>query len=143
MPKDTYFLTKGLSLPIPDFSTRMKQDFVKKQKDKARVSRKGKQKFKDLYGKRSIDFVIRESAASLKYMVIRYKKATTGETKIYKVAPYSFRYLRAKKTGRIRKALYAYDFKDKHIKAFYVMNIRSIQRTNSNFKPKWSVEISF
>lgn len=143
MPRDVYFSPDEMSLPTPTQSGKSRADFVKKQKAKARKSRKTKKKFRDLVSKRSISLVIRESAAGRKYMNIRYKKATTGETKEYKVAPYSFRYMRDKRTGRRRKALYAYDASSKHIKAYYMGNIKSVQRTNGTFQPKWPVEISF
>lgn len=120
-----------------------REEFIKEQKAKARVSRKKGKKFVELTSKRSKNLVIRESAQTTKYMIIRYKKATTGEVKKYKVAPYSFRYMRDAKTGRRRKVLYAYDQDAKHIKAFYLDNIKGVERTESSFKPKWEVEITF
>jgi predicted DNA-binding transcriptional regulator YafY len=119
-----------------------KDKFVKKQKSKARKSRKNKKKFKEMVGIRSKRLVIRESAAGRKYMNLKYKKITTGEIKTYKVAPYSFRF-RKRPTGQRYKALYAYDFKDKHIKSFYIKQIKSVSRTNSSFKPRWKIEIIF
>jgi len=117
-----------------------RRDFIEKQKTKSRVQRRGKRRFRELVGLRSIRLVIRESAAGRKYMMITYKKTTTGKIKKYKVAPYSFRYKRPKSGGH-RKMLFAFDIKDQHIKGFYVRNIRGVERTDSSFRPKWTVEI--
>lgn len=119
-----------------------KENFVKQQKEKSRISRKKKKKFKELTGVQSRRIVIRESAAGRKYVLIKYKKVNTGKTKTYMVAPYSYRF-RRRPTGQLLKALYAFDFNDKHIKSFYLVNILSVSRTNSNFKPRWPVEIIF
>jgi len=138
MPRDLEVYTpKARPLTAPS-----REEFIKYQKSKARVQRRGKKRFRDLVGRRSISLVIRESAAGRKYMHIRYKKVTTSEVKRYKVAPYSYRYKRQKKTGRRKKMLFAFDFKDRHIKGFYLSNIQRVQRTDSNFTPKWEIEIT-
>lgn len=116
--------------------------FIAEQAGKSRPARRRKKTYTSLYNKRSINLVIRESATEKTYMRMRYKKTSTGKTKDYTVAPYSFRYLRSQKTGRRRKALFAYDTRDNKIKSYYVKNIKSIQRTDAGFRPKWDVEIS-
>jgi len=138
MPRDIDIYTpKVKPLRAPS-----REEFIKLQKSKARVQRRGKKRFKQLVGKRSISLVIRESAAGRKYMIIKYKKVTTNETKKYKVAPYSYRWKRSRKTGTRKKMLFAYDFKDRHIKGFYISNLKAVERTNSNFTPKWKIEIT-
>jgi len=129
-------------MPKPIFRDRVEEirkKFIEAQKTKARVSRRAKKRFRQLVGTRSVRLVIRESAAGRKYMLMTYRKVTSREVKRYKVAPYSFRYKRTR--PGYRKLLFAYDFKDRHIKSFYVKNIRAVERTDSNFKPLWPVEI--
>jgi len=55
------------------------------------------------------------------------------------VAPYSYRYKRLK-VG-MRKMMYAYDMKDRHIKGFAMSNIRNVAITDRKFRPIWRVEI--
>lgn len=140
MPRNIDLNNMGFLKPLGEFS---RKEFIKQQKEKSRKSRRGKVKYRNLIGRRSINLVIRESAAGEKYMVIKYRKQTTNETKTYKIAPYSFRYKMSKKTNTRKKVLMGYDFKERHIKSFYISNIKSIKRTDSRFTPKWPVEIKF
>jgi hypothetical protein len=102
--------------------------------------KKRKQTFKELRGERSIRMEIAYAAMDRRHVIIRYKKATTREVKRYMVAPYSYRFRRAKR-GRM-KALYAYDADDRSIKSFYVANIKGIEPTLKPFRPKWTIEIA-
>ena len=92
-----------------------------------------------LFAMRNKRLTIREAALRLVQIVMRYKKATTGETKQYVVAPYSYRYRRLKSGWR--KMLFAYDMREKHIKGFVVANIRNVSLTDRKFVPKWDVEL--
>jgi predicted DNA-binding transcriptional regulator YafY len=84
---------------------------------------------------------IAAAAQAHHYITLRYKKTTTGEIKRYIVAPYSYRFMKSKKTNKRRKALYAYDSDDKHIKCFYTKNIKGVENMTKRFRPKWVVEI--
>jgi predicted DNA-binding transcriptional regulator YafY len=92
-----------------------------------------------LYAIRNKRVSIREAALRNVQVIITYKKTTTGETKKYVVAPYSHRYRRLR-VG-LRKMLYAYDMKEKHIKSFALVNIRNVVITDRKFRPKWTVEL--
>lgn len=85
--------------------------------------------------------VIRTSAIALVKMKLGYTKITTGETKEYIVAPYSFR--TEKVRDGVRQMLYAYDFEDGKIKKFAAVNIRVAELLpDEHFKPMWEVEIA-
>ena len=118
-------------------------DFIQKQEAKApkrRPRRTGqKPKIGTLFAIRNKRLSIREAAMRRVQIVITYKKVTTGETKKYVVAPYSWKYLRMK--AGLRKVLYAYDMKAGHIKSFVQRNIRNVAITDRKFRPKWPVEI--
>jgi predicted DNA-binding transcriptional regulator YafY len=118
-------------------------DFVQQQEAKApkRLARRVglKPKTGTLFAIRNKRLAIREAALRLSQIIITYKKTTTGETKKYVVAPYSYRYRRLK--AGIRKMLFAYDMKDRHIKGFAIRNIRNVAITDRKFRPKWEVEI--
>jgi hypothetical protein len=92
-----------------------------------------------LFAGRNKRLAIREASLRLVEIVITYHKTTTGETKKYVVAPYSYRYRRLKEG--MRKMLFAYDMRDKHIKGFSINNIWNVALTDRKFRPQWRVEI--
>lgn len=92
-----------------------------------------------LYAMRNKRLVIREAALRKVQVILHYRKITTGEHKTYIVAPYEWKY-RKLKIG-LRKVLYAYDMKDKHIKSFVQINITRAILTDRKFKPKWTIRI--
>jgi len=111
-----------------------------KKAPKRRTRRVGlKPKTGTLFAIRNKRVSIREAALRYSQIAITYTKTTTNETKKYVVAPYSYRYRRLK-IG-MRKMLYAYDMKDKHIKGFALRNIRNVVITDRKFRPKWPVEL--
>jgi len=118
-------------------------EFLQKMEEKApkRLTRRVglKPKTGTLFAIRNKRLAIREAALRNVQIVITYKKTTTGETKKYVVAPYSYRYKRLK-IG-LRKMLFAYDMKDRHIKGFSIRNLRNVAITDRKFRPKWTVEI--
>jgi len=117
----------------------LKQQEAKAPKRRAR--RVGqKQKTGTLFAIRNKRLAIREAALRRSEIIITYRKTTTGETKKYVVAPYSYRYRRLK--GGMRKMLYAYDMRAKHIKGFSIRSIRNVVITDRKFKPKWDIEIA-
>ena len=119
-----------------------KLEFIKEQKRKAprRKPKKGRTPaYGTLHALRNKKLAILEAARRLVQIVITYKKITTGETKDYVVAPYSYRY-RKLRIGW-KKLLFAYDMDDKHIKGFVLSNIRKVALTDRKFKPKWPVEL--
>ena len=93
-----------------------------------------------MFAIRNKRLTIREAALRLVQIIVTYRKTTTNEVKKYVVAPYSYRYRRLK--GGMRKMLFAYDMKDKHIKGFSVFDIRNVALTDRKFKPIWRVEIA-
>ena len=92
-----------------------------------------------LFAVRNKRLSIREAALRNAQIAITYRKTTTGETKKYIVAPYSYQYRRLK-TGT-RKMLFAYDMQARHIKSFVLRNVRNVAITDRKFVPKWPVEI--
>ena len=92
-----------------------------------------------LYALRNVRLSIRESALRRVQVVMAYQKETTGETKKYIVACYSYRYRRLK--HGMRKMLFAYDFEDQHIKGFVIGNVKKVALTDRKFRPMWPVEI--
>ena len=92
-----------------------------------------------MYALRNKRLAIREACLRLVQVVLTYTKETTGETKRYVVACYSYRYRRLKKG--VRKMLFAWDMDDKHIKGFVLGNIKKVALTDNKFRPKWPVEI--
>jgi predicted DNA-binding transcriptional regulator YafY len=92
-----------------------------------------------LFAIRNKRVTIREGALRHVQVIITYIKETTGETKKYIVAPYSYRYRRLK-TGR-KKMLFAWDMDDNHIKGFVLNNIRNVALTDRKFMPKYRVEL--
>ena len=93
-----------------------------------------------MYALRNKRLAIREACLRLVEVVLTYTKETTGETKQYVVACYSYRYRRLKKG--IRKLLFAWDMEDKHIKGFVTGNIRKVALTDRKYRPRWPVEIA-
>lgn len=84
--------------------------------------------------------LIRYAANNLCQIRMTYRKDTTGETKRYQVAPYSYRFRMSNK--RRKRMLFAYDMIDKHIKGFVMRNILKVTVLKKNkFRPKWPVEI--
>jgi len=136
---------------MPSFADAIKKDmkglresFIEEQEKKA-PRRKGKRigfkpKYGTLFALRNKRLAIREAALRNVQIIITYRKTTTGETKKYVVAPYSYRYRRLK-VGR-RKMLFAYDMQAKHIKGFSQRDIRKVALTDRKFRPKWPVEIA-
>ena len=118
--------------------------FIQKQEEmapKRKAKRVGqKQKAGTLFAIRNKRLAIREAAIRKSQIVLTYRKTTTNETKKYVVAPYSYRTKRLK--GGMRKLLYAYDMRAKHIKGFVLRNVRNVAITDRKFSPKWPVEIS-
>jgi predicted DNA-binding transcriptional regulator YafY len=111
-----------------------------KKAPKRRPRRVGmKPKTGTLFAIRNKRVSIREAALRNSQIIITYKKTTTGETKKYVVAPYSYRYRRLR-VG-LRKMLYAYDMKERHIKSFALVNIRNVAITDRKFVPIWPVEL--
>jgi hypothetical protein len=100
-----------------------------------------KKRIGTLFAIRNKRLAIREAALRNVQIIMRYRKITTGETKKYIVAPYSYRY-RMTRDGR-RKMLFAYDMEAKKIKGFVIKAIRNVVITDRKFKPKngWPVEI--
>jgi predicted DNA-binding transcriptional regulator YafY len=84
--------------------------------------------------------LIRNAAKGLFQIQMTYKKDTTGETKSYRVAPYSYRSRKTKKGNRLM--LFAYDMDDKHIKGFVMRNVLKVKILEKKFRPKWPVEIA-
>jgi len=120
-----------------------KQAFIEAQEAKAqkRKPKRVGQKHKagTLFAKRNKRLAIREGALRNTQIIITYTKTTTGETKKYVVAPYSYKFRRLK-VG-LRKMLYAWDMKDKKIKSFALRDIKKVALTDRKFRPKWPVEI--
>lgn len=118
--------------------------FIQEQEEKAprrRARRVGaKPKVGTLFAIRNKRVAIREAALRRRQVIITYVKTTTGEKKKYIVAPYSYRYRRL--NVGLRKMLYAYDMKARHIKSFALRNIRNVAITDRKFPRKpWPVEI--
>lgn len=82
---------------------------------------------------------LRDAAQQNHVLEITYKKTTTNEIKVYKIEPYSFRYLHLK-VG-IRKMVFGWDVKEKRIKSFALRNIMKAKITGSKFSPRFPVEI--
>lgn len=120
------------------------REWVKEQEEKAPRRRPARTRMKPtrgtLFAKRNKRLAIKEAALRRVQVILTYKKTTTGETKKYVVAPYSFR--RRKLKVGWRKMLYAYDMKDKHIKSFAIRNIQKVAITDRKYRPKWPVELS-
>ena len=116
--------------------------YFEKQMEKAKKRRplraKQKPKTGTLYAIRNKGIAIREAALRKVQIAMVYRKVTTGKVKRYVVAPYSYRYKKLK--AGVRKLLFAYDMKDKHIKGFVLRNVRNVAITDRKFKPKWSIE---
>lgn len=117
--------------------------FLQEMEEKApkRLARRVglKPKTGTLFAIRNKRIAIREAALRKVQIIMTYKKTTTGETKKYVVAPYEWKYLRLK--AGLRKVLYAYDMKDRHIKSFIMRGIRNVALTDRKFVPKWTVKI--
>lgn len=117
--------------------------FIAEQEEKApkrKTRRVGmKQKTGTLFAIRNKRLAIREAALRLVQIIITYQKTTTNETNKYVVAPYEWKYVRLK--AGLRKVLYAYDMKDRHIKSFVQKNIRNVALTDRKFRPQWPVKI--
>lgn len=93
-----------------------------------------------LFALRNTRITIREGALRKVQIILTYKKVTTGETKKYVVAPYSYRYRRLK--AGYRRLLFAYDMEEKKIKGYVIGNVRNVALTDRKFVPKWPVEIA-
>ena len=134
---------------MPSFAQALKRDISRtkflEQMAKAAPVKKPKKKERTpatdtILKTRDIKIVIGKAATLLRQVQMRYQKVTTGETKDYRIAPYSYRYRRLK-TG-IRKLLFAYDMDDRHIKGFVLRNIRKTDMLTRKYKPRWPVEIA-
>ena len=121
----------------------LRESFIQEQEAKAPKRKPKRVGNKPAYGTmfalRNKRLAIQEAALRLVQVVLTYRKTTTGELNKYIVAPYSYRYRRTK-TG-LKKMLFAYDMKDKHIKGFVLASIRKVALTDRKFTPKWPVEI--
>jgi len=121
----------------------IREQFIEEQEKKApkrRPKRVGqKPAYGTLFALRNKRLAIREAALRKVQIILRYVKVTTGESKRYVVAPYSYRY-RKLRIGR-RKMLFAYDMQSKHIKGFVLKNIRKVALTDRKFRPKWPIEL--
>jgi len=119
-------------------------EWMQEQEEKAprrRARRVGlKPKTGTLFAVRNKRIAIKEAALRRRQVIITYTKTTTNETFKYVVAPYSYRYRRLK-VG-LRKMLYAYDMRDRHIKSFAISNIKNVVLTDRKYPRKpWPVEI--
>lgn len=79
----------------------------------------------------SIDEVLRSGAAQRLVVVLDY--VLDSETRVYKVAPYSYR-----DQGR---KFFGYDVLDRCIKAFDTARIVRAEITPERFRAKWEVEL--
>lgn len=104
-----------------------------------RPSRVDAPKTGTLYAIRNKRIAIREAALRGVQIVMHYTKETTGETKKYIVAPYSWRYRRLK--SGLRKMLFAWDMEEDKIKSFVLSNIRNVALTDRKYVPRFLVEI--
>lgn len=135
---------------MPSFSKALKRDidklkFLEEQTKKAPAKKPSKKRDvgpddMSIFKTRDIKIVIGQAATLLRQVEITYRKETTGETKRYRVAPYSYRYRRLK-VG-IRKLFFGFDMDDRHIKGFVLRNIRKADMLNKKFMPRWPVEIA-
>lgn len=120
-----------------------RQEFIQTQEAKAPRRKPKRVQTKPqrgtLWAMRNKRLSIREAALRRVQISMRYRKETTGELKTYIVAPYSYRYRRLK--SGLRKMLFAYDMRDRHIKGFVIANIRNVAITDRRFVPKWPVEL--
>ena len=121
-----------------------RMDFISEQEEKAprrKPKRVGKTPaYGTLYALRNTRMAIREGALRMVQIILTYRKETNGETKKYVVCPYEWKYRRLK--SGIRKMLYAYDVKDRHIKSFVGNNIKKVALTDRIFRPMWPVLIA-
>ena len=117
-----------------DFIKKMVEKAPKRKPVRARVP-KGKRG--TLFAKRNKNLAIREAALRRVQINITFQKTTNKAINIYTVAPYELKYRRLK-VG-LRKCLWAYDMKDKHIKSFAMRNIRKVAITDRKYVPKWPV----
>lgn len=83
-------------------------------------------------GGESIDQVLRQAGTNRHLVVMDYY-SSTGETKTYKVAPYSYRNGGAK--------LFAFDTIAGCIKGFKTAEIIRVEETMEKFEPAWPVEL--
>lgn len=83
-------------------------------------------------GAESIDQVLRQAGTN-RHLVIMDYAAASGETKTYKIAPYSYRDGGAK--------LFAFDTMANSIKGFRTSEIIRVEETAEGFVPKWPVEL--
>ena len=84
---------------------------------------------------------IRLAGVNTLRVMLKYTKATTGETKHYVVDPYSYRVKRPKtQADRITWYMFGYDHTEQQIKSFIVRNIREARVLPEKFTPKWQVE---
>jgi len=134
---------------MPSFAEAIKRDidrlkFMQEQEMKAprRLPKRVGQKplYGTMFALRNKNLTIREAALRGVQVILTYKKETTGETKRYVVAVYSYRYRRLK--SGYRKMLFAYDMKEKHIKGFVLKNVRRVALTDRKYRPIWPVEIA-
>ncbi len=83
-------------------------------------------------GGESIDKALRQAGTNRHLVVMEYASAS-GETKTYKLAPYSYRDGGAK--------LFAFDTLAGCIKGFKTSEIIRIEETAESFEPQWPVEL--
>jgi len=74
---------------------------------------------------------IRRAAQNLHLVEMTYEKVN-GEVKDYTIEPYSL---------RDGKYLFGYDVNECKIKKYVVVNIMSAEETDTEFSPRWDVEL--
>lgn len=120
----------------------MQKSFFKKKREKRRgkVPLKRKPvKITKIIKRRSKRLTIVEAADKRLLIKLKYVKLTTGEIKEYILEPYEYKYKRI--TVGLRKLLYAYDIKAKHIKNFLVRNIKKVEILNKKYRKRWPIKI--
>lgn len=143
-------VVKPVSRPAPSTKNKVtapltkRKEFLRKEVEKAQsrlpVKTQTKPNQGTLFAKRNKRIAIREGALRRAYIDIRYRKMTTGEVNIYRVAPYEIK-IRPLRIGQ-RYVLWAYDVKDRRIKSFVFNNILNVALTDKKFKPMWQVKIT-
>lgn len=84
---------------------------------------------------------IRLAGVNTLRVMLKYTKATTGETKHYVVDPYSYRVKRPKtQNEKLTWYFFGYDATEQQIKSYVVRNIRDAKVLPEKFTPKWKVE---
>lgn len=96
-----------------------------------------------LMAQRNKRVAISEGAMRRRKVVFRYRKRS-GQIKLYKVEPYSYRFRKLKEG--IRKVLFAYHHdpankRNRSIKSFVLRDIKNVKITGEPFRPRYKVEM--